>query len=65
MPGYAGALDEDQVVDLVAWLRANLTDEPAWPDFRNLVRESRDMHRSELMFPPGGAGTDPLLAKGP
>jgi mono/diheme cytochrome c family protein len=65
MPGYAGALDEDQVVDLVTWLRANLTDEPPWPDFRNLVRRSETMRRSELQFPPGGAGTDPLMAKAP
>lgn len=65
MPGYAGALDEDQVVDLVTWLRANLTDEPAWPDFRELVREARAMDRSMLDFPPGGAGTDPLAAKAP
>ena len=65
MPGYAGALDEDQVVDLVTWLRANLTDEPAWPDFRKLVREARSMDRSMLDFPPGGAGTDPLVARRP
>lgn len=65
MPGYAGALDEDQVVDLVTWLRANLTDETAWPDFRKLVRESAAMDASQLMFPPGGAGTDPLAAKAP
>lgn len=64
MPGYAGALDDGQVVDLVAWLRANLTDEPAWPDFRKLVQEARAMDRSMLDFPPGGAGTDPLAAKG-
>lgn len=65
MPGYAGALDEDQVVDLVTWLRANLTDEGPWPDFRKLVREARAMDRSMLDFPPGGAGTDPLAAKAP
>ena len=65
MPGYAGALDEDQLVDLVTWLRANLTDEAPWPDFRKLVREARAMDRSMLDFPPGGAGTDPLAAKAP
>jgi mono/diheme cytochrome c family protein len=65
MPGYAGALDEAQVIALVAWLRANLTDEPAWPDFRKLIEESRRMDPSMLMFPPGGAGTDPRVARAP
>jgi mono/diheme cytochrome c family protein len=65
MPGYAGALDEEQVVDLVAWLRANLTDEAPWTDVRSLVRESARMPPSQLAFPPGGLGTDPLAAKEP
>jgi len=63
MPGYAGALDDTQVVELVSWLRANLTDEAPWPDFRKMVEESRAMDPSMLMFPPGGAGTDPLAAR--
>jgi mono/diheme cytochrome c family protein len=65
MPGYAGALDDGQVVELVAWLRANLTDEAPWPDFRTLVEESRKMDPGMLSFPPGGAGTDPLATKAP
>lgn len=65
MPGYAGALDAAQVAELVTWLRANLTDEPPWPDFRKIVEESRAMDPGMLSFPPGGAGTDPLAAKEP
>jgi len=65
MPGYAGALDDAQVVELVTWLRANLTDEAPWPDFRRVVEESRRMDPGTLSFPPGGAGTDPLFAKAP
>ena len=63
MPSYAGALSDAQIEALVVWLRANLTDEAPWPDFRKLVEESRRMDAGMLSFPPGGAGTDPLAAR--
>jgi mono/diheme cytochrome c family protein len=57
MPGYAGALSDAQVQALVEWLRANLSDQPAWHDVPSLIVESRKM--TPAMLPPGGKGTDP------
>jgi mono/diheme cytochrome c family protein len=65
MPGFAGALDDEQVAQLAIWLRANFSDEPPWHDVPKLVRESREMTRAQYALPPGGAGTDPLEAKAP
>jgi len=59
MPGYAGALDDAQVESLVRWMRANLTDQPPWPDVRKSIAESRRMTPSMLLFPPGGTRFDP------
>ena len=61
MPGYAGALDDAQVEALVRWMRANLTNQPPWPDFRKAIAESRKMTSTMLMHPPGGADYDPTL----
>ena len=59
MPGYAGALNDEQVEALVQWLRANLTDKPRWDGVAKLVRESRAMKADMLLFPPGGTGAEP------
>jgi len=50
---------------LVLWMRANLTDQPPWPDVARLVAESRKMEPSMLRFPPGGSGSDPLRTGSP
>jgi mono/diheme cytochrome c family protein len=59
MPGYAGALSDEQIAALVYWLRASLTDKPPWSDVPKLIRQSRAMKPAMLLFPPGGAGADP------
>src|SRR5207244_1709520 len=60
MPAYAGTLTDAQLEALVAWLRANLTNEPPWQGIAKNIAESRRMEPSMLAFPPGGSGTDPL-----
>ena len=59
MPGYAGALSDAQIEALVAWLRANLTNQPPWDGIPKLIAESRKMEPSMLLFPPGGSGATP------
>ena len=59
MPGYAGALDDAQVEALVAWMRANLTNQPPWPDIGKHIAASRRMSQDMLLFPPGGTGSAP------
>ncbi len=61
MPGYATALDDAQVEALVKWMRANLTDQPPWSDFRKAIAESRKMRPEQFMYPPGGTGFNPVL----
>jgi mono/diheme cytochrome c family protein len=43
MPGYAGALTDDQIAALVTYLRSDFTDRPAWP---NVTREVRRIRQS-------------------
>jgi len=62
MPGYAGALNDEEVESLVQWLRENLTDKPRWDGVAKLIHESRAMKANMLLFPPGGAGADPTTA---
>lgn len=39
MPGYAGALTDDQVAALATYLRADFTDRPEWPGVEREVRK--------------------------
>jgi mono/diheme cytochrome c family protein len=41
MPGYDGSLTDAQVEALVNWLRANLSDQPAWTDVPKHIQEAR------------------------
>lgn len=59
MPGFGGAMSDAQIEALVHWLRASLTDKPPWTDVGKLIKEARDMKPAMLLYPPGGAGTDP------
>jgi mono/diheme cytochrome c family protein len=59
MPAYAGALSDAQIETLVHWLRASLTDKPAWTGVDKLIAESRAMKPTMLLFPPGGTGAEP------
>ena len=43
MPGYSGALTDDQVAALIAYVRAEFTDRPAW---QNVDREIRRVRKS-------------------
>jgi mono/diheme cytochrome c family protein len=43
MPGYAGALTEEQLAKLIAYVRADFSDRPAW---ENVDREIRKVRRS-------------------
>ncbi|MGZ8264894.1 MAG: c-type cytochrome [Burkholderiales bacterium] len=43
MPGYAGALTDDQIAALVTYLRSDFTDRPAW---QNVTREVRRIRQS-------------------
>jgi mono/diheme cytochrome c family protein len=40
MPGFAGALDQEQLVALLGYLRSNFTDKPAWPDVATQVADT-------------------------
>jgi mono/diheme cytochrome c family protein len=59
MPGYAGALNDEQIEALVQWLRENVAEKPRWDGVAKLIGESRAMKANMLLFPPGGTGADP------
>jgi mono/diheme cytochrome c family protein len=41
MPGFAGVLSDRQIIDLVTYLRAHFSGQPAWMDIEALVSEGR------------------------
>lgn len=41
MPGFAGALTDQQTADLVTYLRGRFTDQPAWNDVKGAVGDVR------------------------
>jgi len=41
MPGFQGVLDDAQVADLLSYIRANFSDEPAWADVQETVAHVR------------------------
>jgi mono/diheme cytochrome c family protein len=59
MPGYAGALTDDELAELMAWLRARYTDEPPWPDVAQKVREARKAGEQGARESAGGTGANP------
>ena len=42
MPGFAGALTDQQVIALMTYLRSNFTDKPAWTGVDEAVRSAKD-----------------------
>jgi mono/diheme cytochrome c family protein len=41
MPGFAGTLNDRQLADLLAYVRARFSDKPAWTDVDKDIREAR------------------------
>ena len=41
MPAFSAALTNAQITALAAYVRANYSDQPAWPDIEATVREAR------------------------
>jgi mono/diheme cytochrome c family protein len=41
MPGFAGMLNDRQLADLLAYIRARFSDKPAWTDVDKYIRDAR------------------------
>jgi hypothetical protein len=39
MPGFAGAMNEQQLVSLLQYLRSRFSDAPPWSDVEEIVQE--------------------------
>lgn len=59
MPGYAGAMSDEQVAALAGYLRAHFTDRAPWPDLGSEVAKARKEGQRIARTPAGGAGLDP------
>jgi mono/diheme cytochrome c family protein len=62
MPGFDGALDDAQIVQLAAWMRARFAHKPPWDGLEAAVRKARREGREGARFPAGGNGSDPAAA---
>jgi mono/diheme cytochrome c family protein len=65
MPGYAGAMSDAQVVELVKFLRAALSSEPPWDRVEAIVHEARAAGPQVAKQVAGGQGTEPSRTGGP
>jgi mono/diheme cytochrome c family protein len=59
MPGYAGALSDAELVELLGYLRARFSDRPAWSDLAKQVAEARRAGPEIARQSAGGTGSDP------
>ena len=62
MPGFSAALDDDQLVQLLAYLRSRFSDKPQWSDIANDVRAARAGRRPIGFYPSPAMGTAPADA---
>ena len=46
MPGFSGALTDEQLVELIGYLRSRFSDKPPWSDIAKDVRDARTAARS-------------------
>jgi hypothetical protein len=51
MPGFAGALTEDQLAALASYLRRRFSDQPQWHDIDRDIREARSGKRPVAIYP--------------
>ena len=42
MPGYRSVMTDEHLTSLLAYLRTTFSDQPAWTDLKNRVREARE-----------------------
>jgi mono/diheme cytochrome c family protein len=47
MPGFAGALSDDQLAALLNYMRAQFSDEPPWDNIEGTIREARSAKMEE------------------
>jgi mono/diheme cytochrome c family protein len=59
MPGYAGALSDAELVELLGYLRTRFSDRPPWADIAKQVAEARKAGPEIARASAGGTGTDP------
>jgi mono/diheme cytochrome c family protein len=59
MPGFSGVLTDQQVIELVGYLRSRFSDKPQWTDTVKDVRDARTGARSGILHPSHGTGPAP------
>ena len=51
MPGFANAMNDEQVAALAQYLRAHFTDKGPWTDVDDALRKARDAARAATVSP--------------
>lgn len=60
MPGFAGALDDQQVADILAYMRARFSSGAPWPDVAEMTRRTRSGEHKVVVRPSDGIERAPL-----
>jgi mono/diheme cytochrome c family protein len=57
MPGFSAALDDGQMIELIAYLRSRFGDKPQWSGIANDIRAARSGGRPIGLYPSPATGT--------
>ena len=59
MPAFRGALSDQQLADVLAYMRQRFTDKPAWTGLAEQVRETRSGEHKVTVLPGDGIERGP------
>jgi mono/diheme cytochrome c family protein len=63
MPGFAGALNDEQLAALVSYLRSRFSDRPPWTDIGTEIRNARTGHRPLVYSTHGSDPTEAIVSQ--
>jgi mono/diheme cytochrome c family protein len=63
MPGFAGALNDEQLAALVSYLRSRFSDRPPWTDIGTEIRDARTGHRPLVYSTHGSDLTQAIVSQ--
>jgi mono/diheme cytochrome c family protein len=56
MPGFAGVLNDQQLLGLLAYVRSRFSGKEPWTGIENDIHNARTVNRPVMVHPPHGVG---------
>jgi hypothetical protein len=54
MPGFAGSLNDEQLTELLNYVRSHFSNKPPWSGIEKDIRDAKTWNRPVMMHPPHG-----------